>query len=41
MKSIVPGDAPDLKKLGLDKPAATVRLHTGSSQATLDHRRQG
>jgi hypothetical protein len=36
MKSIVPGDAPDLKKLGLDKPAATVRLHTGSSQATLD-----
>jgi hypothetical protein len=33
MKSIV--DAPDPKKQGLDKPAATVRLGTGSSQATL------
>ena len=34
MKSIVP-DATDLKKYGLDKPAATVRLGSGSSQATL------
>ena len=29
------GDAADLKKYGLDKPAATVRIGTGSSQATL------
>ena len=34
MKSIVP-DATDLKKYGLDKPATTVRLGSGSSQATL------
>jgi hypothetical protein len=34
MKSIVP-DASDLKKYGLDKPAVTVRLGSGSSQATL------
>ena len=34
MKSVVP-DASDLKKYGLDKPAATVRLGSGSSQATL------
>jgi hypothetical protein len=34
MKSIVP-DASDLKKFGLDKPAATVRLGSGSSQASL------
>jgi len=34
MKSIVP-DSSDLKKFGLDKPAATVRLGSGSSQATL------
>jgi hypothetical protein len=34
MKSIVP-DATDLKKYGLDKPAATVRLGSGSSQASL------
>ena len=34
MKSIVP-DAADVKKYGLDKPAATVRLGSGSSQATL------
>jgi uncharacterized protein DUF4340 len=34
MKSVVP-DAADLKKYGLDKPAATVRLGSGSSQATL------
>jgi hypothetical protein len=34
MKSIVP-DASDVKKFGLDKPAATVRLGSGSSQATL------
>ena len=34
MKSIVP-DPTDLKKYGLDKPAATVRLGLGSSQASL------
>jgi hypothetical protein len=34
MKSVVP-DAPDLKKFGLDKPVASVRLGSGSSQATL------
>ncbi len=34
MKSLPP-DAADLKKFGLDKPAATVRLGSGSSQATL------
>jgi hypothetical protein len=34
MKSIVP-DATDLKKYGLDKPAVSVRLGSGSSQATL------
>lgn len=34
MKALVP-DATDLKKYGLDKPAATVRLGSGSSQATL------
>src|SRR3954469_2349118 len=34
MKSIV-RDATDLKKFGLDKPAATVRLGSGSSQAAL------
>lgn len=34
MKSIVP-DATDLKKYGLDTPASTVRLGSGSSQATL------
>ena len=34
MKSIVP-DAADVKKYALDKPAATVRLGSGSSQATL------
>ncbi|MFL6278816.1 MAG: DUF4340 domain-containing protein [Vicinamibacterales bacterium] len=34
MKSIVP-DATDLKKSGLDKPVATVRLGSGSSQASL------
>lgn len=34
MKSIVP-DAADLKKFGLDKPAVSVRLGSGSSQATL------
>ena len=35
MKSIVPPDAGDAKKYGLDKPAATVALGSGSSQATL------
>jgi Domain of unknown function (DUF4340) len=34
MKAIVP-DATDLKKYGLDKPVATVRLGSGSSQASL------
>jgi hypothetical protein len=34
MKSIVP-DATDLKKYGLDKPVSTVRLGSGSSQASL------
>ena len=34
MKSVVP-DATDLKKYGLDKPAVSVRLGSGSSQATL------
>ena len=34
MKSIV-ADSSDLKKYGLDKPAVTVRLGSGSSQATL------
>jgi hypothetical protein len=35
MKSIADADATDLKTYGLDKPAATVRLGTGSSQAAL------
>lgn len=35
MKSLVEGDQKDTKKFGLEKPAATVRLGTGSSQATL------
>jgi hypothetical protein len=35
MKSEVSPDSPDLKKFGLDKPAATVRIGSGSSQATL------
>jgi hypothetical protein len=34
MKSVVP-DGKDLKQYGLDKPAVTVRLGSGSSQATL------
>jgi hypothetical protein len=34
MKSIV-SDATDLKKYGLDKPVSTVRLGSGSSQASL------
>ncbi len=34
MKAIVPDEA-DLKKYGLDKPATTVRLGSGSSQAAL------
>ena len=34
MKSIAP-EAADAKKFGLEKPAATVRIGTGSSQATL------
>ncbi len=35
MKSIVDAPDPDAKKYGLDKPAATVKFGTGSSQATL------
>ncbi len=35
MKSIVAAEAPDLKQYGLDKPAATIRIGSGSSQATL------
>ena len=35
MKSIVETPDADQKKYGLDKPAATVRLGAGSSQATL------
>jgi hypothetical protein len=35
MKSIAAADAADLKEYGLDKPAATVRVSSGSSQAGL------
>jgi hypothetical protein len=35
MKSIEPPDPPDPTKYGLDQPAATVRVGSGSSQATL------
>src|SRR5207248_4899747 len=35
MKSIASPDATDLKEYGLDKPAATVRVTSGSSQAGL------
>ncbi len=35
MKSIAADNATDLKQYGLDKPSATVRLGSGSSQATL------
>jgi hypothetical protein len=35
MKSIASPDAQDLKEYGLDKPAATVRVTSGSSQAGL------
>ena len=35
MKSIVEGDQADAKRAGLEKPAATIRLGSGSSQATL------
>jgi hypothetical protein len=35
MKSIVEGPEADAKKYGLDKPAATVKFGTGSSQATV------
>ncbi len=35
MKSIAAPEAADLKPYGLDKPAATVRIGTGSSQAVL------
>jgi len=35
MKSITAAEAADVKKYGLDKPAATVRIGTGSAQATL------
>jgi hypothetical protein len=35
MKTVEPTDAPDTKKYGLDQPAATVRIGSGSAQATL------
>ena len=35
MKSVAAADAPDLKEYGLDKPAATVRVTSGSAQAGL------
>ena len=35
MKSIAEAEPADLKKFGLDKPAATVKIGSGSSQATL------
>ena len=35
MKSIAAADATDLEEYGLDKPAATVRVTSGSSQAGL------
>ena len=35
MKSVIDAPDADLKKYGLDKPAATVRFGSGSSQATL------
>jgi hypothetical protein len=35
MKSVVAGEDSDAKKFGFDKPAATARFGTGSSQATL------
>jgi uncharacterized protein DUF4340 len=35
MKAVEPPDPPDPKKYGLDQPAATVRIGSGSSQATL------
>jgi hypothetical protein len=35
MKSVANAEGGDLKKFGLEQPAATVRMHSGSSQATL------
>lgn len=35
MKSVAAAEPKDLKEYGLDKPVATVRLSTGSSQAAL------
>src|SRR6185503_13776526 len=35
MKSIAEAEPKDLKKYGLDKPTATVKIGSGSSQATL------
>ena len=35
MKSVASGDGSDLSKFGLEKPAASVRVGSGSSQATL------
>jgi hypothetical protein len=35
MKSVAAADSPDLAKYGLDKPAASVRIGSGSSQAVL------
>jgi hypothetical protein len=35
MKAVEPPDSPDATRYGLDQPAATIRVGTGSSQATL------
>jgi hypothetical protein len=35
MKSVASAEGGDLKKFGLEPPAATVRMHAGSSQATV------
>jgi len=35
MKTLAAGEAADLKQYGLDKPAATIRIGSGSSLATL------
>jgi hypothetical protein len=35
MKSVIPVDARNLAEYGMDKPAATVRVMSGSAQATL------
>jgi hypothetical protein len=35
MRSLQPADSPEAKKYGLDAPVATVKIGSGSSQATL------